>query len=265
MTSETSEKNDFHLVLLHPMLPNRVCSLMWPEAIFALWNKRRNLHKNRVQSPKEYFTPPRWPPFLCCLLQHGRRDVMWTHSIWPTWPPRGKGQMTLNLHYSAFSQSNHEMNTSVVLIFQKTFSNVYLQWSLVKNVVYLIQSHFNICKYWSIKVLNIIISKYTLFKVSLISLWPVYLIFPLESGILRLTFSASGPARRVLTGWRSSSDSLPESLLALSLPLDDALEPRRIPPRSRKGRGELGRANACSMLSALEDRSRLKEKLAMWH
>ena len=31
--------------------------------------------------PKEYFTPPTWPPFLCLLLQHGRRDVMWTHSI----------------------------------------------------------------------------------------------------------------------------------------------------------------------------------------
>ena len=42
-----------------------------------------NLHKNRVQSPKEYFTPPTWPPFLCLLLQHGRRDVMWTHSIQP--------------------------------------------------------------------------------------------------------------------------------------------------------------------------------------
>ena len=43
--------------------------------------KRMNLHKNRVQSPKEYFSPPRWPPFLCLLLQHGRRDVIWTHSI----------------------------------------------------------------------------------------------------------------------------------------------------------------------------------------
>ena len=40
-----------------------------------------NLHKNSVQFPKEYFTPPTWPPFLCLLLQHGRRDVMWTHSI----------------------------------------------------------------------------------------------------------------------------------------------------------------------------------------
>ena len=61
---------------------NTVCSLMWPEAIFAQWNKRRNLHKNRVQSQKEYFTPPTWPPFLCLLVQDGRRDVMWTHSIW---------------------------------------------------------------------------------------------------------------------------------------------------------------------------------------
>ena len=39
------------------------------------------MHKNRIQSPKEYFTPPTWPPFLCLLLQHGRRDVMCTHSI----------------------------------------------------------------------------------------------------------------------------------------------------------------------------------------
>ena len=43
--------------------------------------QRRNLHKNRVQCPKEYFTPPTWPPFLCSLLQHGRHDVMGTHSI----------------------------------------------------------------------------------------------------------------------------------------------------------------------------------------
>ena len=40
-----------------------------------------NLHKNRVQSPKECFTPPTWPPFLCLLLQYGRRDVIWTDSI----------------------------------------------------------------------------------------------------------------------------------------------------------------------------------------
>ena len=89
--------------------------------------------------------------------------------------------------------------------------------------------------------------------------------FPLDNGILRLTWSVSGPARRVLTRFRSSSssssDSLSESLLALSVSLDDTPEPRRSPPRSRVGRGELGRANACSILSALEERSRLKAKI----
>ena len=35
--------------------------------------KRRNMHKKRVQFPKEYFTLPTWMPFLCLLLQH---DVM---------------------------------------------------------------------------------------------------------------------------------------------------------------------------------------------
>ena len=42
------------------------------------------MHTNRVyKSPKVYFTesPPRWAPFLCLLLQHGSRYVIWTHSI----------------------------------------------------------------------------------------------------------------------------------------------------------------------------------------
>ena len=84
--------------------------------------------------------------------------------------------------------------------------------------------------------------------------------FPLVSGTFGvcLTCSASGPPRRVLTGYRSSPDSLPEPLLSLSLLLEDALDPPRIPPRSRVARGELGRARACSILSALEERSRLK-------
>ena len=83
--------------------------------------------------------------------------------------------------------------------------------------------------------------------------------FPLDRGTTGacLTWSASDPARRVLTGWRSSSDSLPVSLLALSLPLDETLDSRCIPPLSLVARGELGRAKACSILSALEERSRL--------
>ena len=82
--------------------------------------------------------------------------------------------------------------------------------------------------------------------------------FPLVSGTFCacLTCSLLGAARRVLAG--CSSDSLPLSLLALSL--DDALDPRRNPPRSRVVRGELGRASACSILSALEERSRLEDR-----
>lgn len=104
------------------------------------------------------------------------------------------------------------------------------------------------------------VSYFTLFKVSLISLWPVYLMFPLVSGTFCacLTCSLLGAARRVLAG--CSSDSLPLSLLALALSLDDALDPRRNPPRSRVVRGELGRASACSILSALEERSRLRDR-----
>ena len=100
----------------------------------------------------------------------------------------------------------------------------------------------------------------TLFKVSLISLWPVYRMLPLVNGTFCacLTCSVLGAARRVLTG--CSSDSFPVSLLALALSLDDALDPRRNPPRSRVARGELGRASACSILSALEERSRLENK-----
>lgn len=100
----------------------------------------------------------------------------------------------------------------------------------------------------------------TLFRVSLISLWPIYRMLPLVNGTFCacLTCSVFGAARRVLA--ECSSDSFPVSLLALALSLDDALDPRRNPPRSRVPRGELGRASACSILSALEERSRLENK-----
>ena len=42
-----------------------VCSLTRPTAILVVWNKRKILHKNRVQFPEDWFTPPTWPLFLC--------------------------------------------------------------------------------------------------------------------------------------------------------------------------------------------------------
>ena len=35
--------------------------------------------KNKVQAPKEYFTPPTWLPVLCLLLKNDCHDVMLTH------------------------------------------------------------------------------------------------------------------------------------------------------------------------------------------
>ena len=73
----------------------RVFSLTWPASMQIYWNKRKRLHKKRVQLPEDWFGTPTWPPFHCfgtstslhgrrfIVLRHhnGRRDVMWKHSI----------------------------------------------------------------------------------------------------------------------------------------------------------------------------------------
>ena len=45
------------------------------------WNKRKRLHKKRVQLPQDWFVTPTWPPFHCFGTQYGCRDVMWKHAI----------------------------------------------------------------------------------------------------------------------------------------------------------------------------------------
>ena len=57
-----------------PDLPNRVFSLTWPVYIQIYWNKRKRLHKKRVQLPEGWFGTPAWPPFHC-----------FGTSIWPPW------------------------------------------------------------------------------------------------------------------------------------------------------------------------------------
>ena len=49
---------------------NRAFSLTWPVSMQIYWNKRKCLHKKRVQLPQDWFRH-----------QYGRRDVMWKHSI----------------------------------------------------------------------------------------------------------------------------------------------------------------------------------------
>ena len=52
----------------------RVFSLTLPASMQIYWNKRKRLHKKRVQLPQDWFGTPTWPPFHCFGTQ-----------IWPPW------------------------------------------------------------------------------------------------------------------------------------------------------------------------------------
>ena len=52
----------------------RVFSLTWPAYMQIYWNKRKRLHKKRVQLPEDWFGTPTWPPFHC-----------FGTPIWPPW------------------------------------------------------------------------------------------------------------------------------------------------------------------------------------
>ena len=41
----------------------RVFSLTWSASMQIYWNKRKRLHKKRVQLPQDWFGTPRWPPW----------------------------------------------------------------------------------------------------------------------------------------------------------------------------------------------------------
>ena len=43
----------------------RVFSPTWPSSMQMYWNKRKRLHKKRVQLPQDWFGTPTWPPFHC--------------------------------------------------------------------------------------------------------------------------------------------------------------------------------------------------------
>ena len=58
----------------------RVFSLTWPAYMQIYWNKRKRLHKKRVQLP-EYWFGKHDHRFIVLGHQYGRRDIMWKHSI----------------------------------------------------------------------------------------------------------------------------------------------------------------------------------------
>ena len=53
-------KVDFSLLSLVIL---RVFSLTWPASMQIYRNKRKRLHKKRVQLPQDWFRTPTWPPF----------------------------------------------------------------------------------------------------------------------------------------------------------------------------------------------------------
>ena len=56
------------------ILINRAFSLTGPASMQIYWNKRKHLHKKRVQLPQDLFGTPTWPPFYCFRTP-----------IWPPW------------------------------------------------------------------------------------------------------------------------------------------------------------------------------------
>ena len=53
---------------------HRAFLLTWPTSMQIYCNKRKHLHKKRVQLPQDWFGTPTWPPFHC-----------FGTPIWPPW------------------------------------------------------------------------------------------------------------------------------------------------------------------------------------
>ena len=58
----------------HPSPWYTAFSLTWLAFMQIYWNKRKRLHKKRVQPPQDLFGTPTWPPFHC-----------FGTPIWPPW------------------------------------------------------------------------------------------------------------------------------------------------------------------------------------
>ena len=59
-----------------PVLWDRAFSLTWSTSMLIHWNKRKFLHKKRVQLSLDWFGTPTWPPFHCFGTPIRPHDVM---------------------------------------------------------------------------------------------------------------------------------------------------------------------------------------------
>ena len=52
-------------VMVFSGVVKRAFSLTWPASMQIYGNKRKRLHKKRVQLPEDCLGTPTWPPFYC--------------------------------------------------------------------------------------------------------------------------------------------------------------------------------------------------------
>ena len=73
--TQSSKDNPKKLLIscAHSILNNRAFSLTWPASMLIYWNKRKFLHKKRIQLPQDCLGTPTWQPFHCLGT--------------PIWPP----------------------------------------------------------------------------------------------------------------------------------------------------------------------------------
>ena len=69
------------------------------------WNKRKRLHKKRVQLPQDLFGTPTWPPFYCFATP-----------IWPPW--RHVKTLPINLYSASNKASRSLLKVSWYVLFR---------------------------------------------------------------------------------------------------------------------------------------------------
>ena len=77
------------------------------------WNKRKRLHKKRVQFPEDWFGTPTWPPFHC-----------FGTPIWPTWRHVKTLYWTLCTVTFAKHEPNKRLQTSKGVFERRTSTGI---------------------------------------------------------------------------------------------------------------------------------------------
>ena len=110
---------------------NRVFSLTWPASMHIYWNKRKRLHKRRVQLPQDWLGTPTWPPFHC-----------FGTPIWPPW----RHVKTLYTSFFNMTKTGQKLYCR-----QWTYGNAWRKMLWWNDSVYRRPAHFNSDKPYSLR------------------------------------------------------------------------------------------------------------------